>query len=70
MTTGSLFALSGLGWGLTIGGVVAAILAVVTIVAVLQNAELSGAEKAMWIVAAILFPILGAAVYFAVRRDW
>ncbi|HXV58300.1 MAG TPA: PLDc N-terminal domain-containing protein [Gaiellaceae bacterium] len=70
MTAGSLFALSGLGWGLTIGGVIAAILALVTVVAVVQNAELSGSEKAMWIVAAIIFPILGAAVYFTVRREW
>jgi hypothetical protein len=66
----SLLALGALGWGLTLGGVLAAILAVATILAVSRNAELTGAEKAMWIVAAIIFPILGAAVYFAVRREW
>lgn len=65
-----VFALGLLGWGLTIGGVIAFVLAVVTIVSVFQNHELTGAEKAVWVAAVILFPILGALVYFGVRRDW
>ena len=49
---------------------IAFVLAVVTIVSVFQNHELTGAEKAVWVAAVILFPILGALVYFGVRRDW
>ena len=46
---------------------IAFVLAVVTIVSVFQNHELTGAEKAVWVAAVILFPILGALVYFGVR---
>ena len=51
-------------------GVVALVLAVATIVSVLRNERVSGGEKAVWVVSAIIFPIFGALVYFTVRRDW
>ena len=51
-------------------GVVALVLAVATIVSVLRNERVSGGEKAVWVGSAIIFPILGAIVYFTVRRDW
>jgi bacteriorhodopsin len=51
-------------------GVVALVLAVATIVSVLRNPRLSGGERAVWVVASIIFPIFGALVYFTVRRDW
>jgi hypothetical protein len=63
----------GIGWvggGITALAVVAVVIGVAAIVSVLQNSEFSGAEKAVWVVAILLFPILGGAVYFAVRSDW
>jgi hypothetical protein len=51
-------------------GVVALVLAIATIVSVLRNPRVSGGEKAVWVVAAVVFPIFGAIVYFTVRRDW
>jgi uncharacterized membrane protein YiaA len=50
--------------------VVALVLAIATIVSALRNARLSGGEKAVWVVASLIFPIFGAIVYFTVRRDW
>jgi len=50
--------------------VLALVLGIAAIVSVLRNADLSGSAKAMWVVAILLFPILGAAVYFSVRSDW
>lgn len=51
-------------------GVIALVLAVATIVSVLRNPDVSGGEKIVWIVGVIVFPILGALVYFTVRRGW
>ena len=51
-------------------GVVALVLAIATIVSVLRNERVSGGEKAVWVVCAIIFPIFGAIVYVTVRRDW
>jgi uncharacterized membrane protein YiaA len=51
-------------------GVVALVLAVATWISVLRNRDMSGAEKAVWLVAVLIFPIFGALVYFTVRRDW
>jgi hypothetical protein len=65
-----LLAYGALSWTFTILGVVAFVAAIATIVAVLGNHELSGAEKAVWIVAVIFFPLFGALVYWTVRRDW
>jgi Phospholipase_D-nuclease N-terminal len=45
-------------------------LAIAALVSLFRNPELSGGAKAMWTVAILLFPILGAAVYFGVRSDW
>jgi hypothetical protein len=61
----------GPGWWLT-GPllVVALVVGIAAIVAVAQNAELSGSEKAIWVIAIVLFPLFGGVVYFAVRREW
>jgi hypothetical protein len=55
---------------LSLGGVVAVILAIAAIVSLLGNADLSGGAKVMWVLIIILFPILGAVVYFTVRSSW
>ena len=51
-------------------GVAALVLAVATIVSVLRNPRVSGGEKAVWVVCAVIFPFLGAITYFTVRRNW
>jgi uncharacterized membrane protein YhaH (DUF805 family) len=56
--------------GLTALGVLALVLAVVALYYVLRDRELSGSAKTMWILLVLFFPILGPAVYFAVRSDW
>jgi hypothetical protein len=35
-----------------------------------RDTQLSGGAKTMWIVIVLFFPILGPAIYFAVRSDW
>ncbi len=35
-----------------------------------KNPNLSGSAKAMWILIIVLFPLVGAVVYLAVREDW
>ena len=50
--------------------VAALVLIVVTLVSVFRNSDISGGEKAVWVVATIVFPFLGSLVYFTVRRDW
>ncbi len=70
MTLAVLLALGMLTWTFTIVGVIALILAVATWISALRNPDLSGAEKAVWLVAVLIFPIFGALVYFTVRRDW
>jgi Phospholipase_D-nuclease N-terminal len=56
--------------GLTLAGLLALVLAVAAVVSVANDNQLSSSAKVMWIVIVALFPILGAAVYFGVRRDW
>ena len=56
--------------GLTALGVLALVLAVAALFYLSRDAELSGGSKALWIVLVLFFPILGPAVYFAVRSDW
>ena len=51
-------------------GIVALVVIVVTLVAVFRNPDISGGEKAVWVVATICFPLLGSLVYFTVRRGW
>ena len=63
----------GLGWfagGITALAVLEVVLAIAAIVSVLRNEDFSGGTKALWVFAIVLFPILGAVVYFAVRSDW
>ena len=50
--------------------VVALVVGIAAIVSVLKNTEFSGSEKAVWIIAIVLFPLFGGVVYFAVRREW
>jgi Na+/melibiose symporter-like transporter len=56
--------------GATVGGMLALVLAVIALVYLFRDSELSGGTKAMWVVLIVLFPILGPIVYFAVRSDW
>ena len=51
-------------------GLAALVLVVVTLVSVFRNPDVSGGEKAVWVVATIVFPFLGSLVYFTVRRGW
>jgi hypothetical protein len=63
----------GIGWlggGITALSVLAVVIGIAAIVSVLRNSEFSGAAKVLWVVAILLFPIFGGAVYFAVRSDW
>jgi hypothetical protein len=54
----------------TLVGLAALVLIVATLVSVFRNPRISGGEKAVWVVATIVFPFLGSLVYFTVRRDW
>jgi len=56
--------------GISVLSVVAVILAVAALVSVFKNPEFSGGAKAMWVLAILIFPIVGSAVYFGVRSDW
>ncbi len=49
---------------------VALVIGIAAIVSVLKNPQFSGSEKAVWIIAILLFPLLGGVVYFAVRSSW
>ena len=51
-------------------GLAALVLIIVTLVSVFRNPDVSGGEKAVWVVATIVFPFLGSLVYFTVRRGW
>ena len=51
-------------------GAVALVLAIATIVSVLRNPRVSGGEKAVWVVCAVICPFLGGITYFTVRRNW
>lgn len=68
MTTS--LALGWLGAGIGVLGAIALVVGVWALVSVLRNPDLSGGAKVMWVVAIILFPLLGAAVYAGVRSDW
>ncbi len=54
----------------TLVGLAALVLIVATLVSVFRNPDISGGEKAVWVVATIVFPFLGSLVYFTVRRGW
>jgi Phospholipase_D-nuclease N-terminal len=61
------------GWvagGATAGGVLALVLAVIALVSIVRDENLSGGSKALWVVIVLFLPILGPIVYFAVRSDW
>ena len=63
----------GIGWlggGITALAVLAVVLSIAAIVSVLRNEDLTGGSKLLWVFMIVLFPILGAAVYFGVRSDW
>lgn len=45
-------------------------LAVAACASVFRNTDLGGGGRALWIGIVVLFPFLGPAVYFGVRRDW
>lgn len=61
----------GPGWWLT-GPLlaVALVVGIAAIVSVVGNREFTGSEKAVWIVAIVLFPLFGGVGYFAVRKEW
>ena len=56
--------------GLTALGVIALVLAIAGLYYISRDPELTGSTKTMWIVLVLFFPIVGPAVYFAVRPDW
>jgi hypothetical protein len=56
--------------GLSVFGVFALVLAIVGLIAITRDAELTGGAKTLWIVLVLFFPIVGPAVYFGVRPDW
>jgi hypothetical protein len=63
----------GIGWlagGITALAVLEVVLGIAAIVSVLRNEDFSGSSKALWVLAIVLFPILGAVIYFSVRSDW
>jgi hypothetical protein len=35
-----------------------------------RNPRLSGGETAMWLLAIVLLPFVGAVIYLGVREDW
>ena len=45
-------------------------LAAAACVSVFRNAELTGGARALWVAIVLVFPFLGPAIYFGVRRDW
>lgn len=65
-----VLAVGWLGSGITIALVAAVVLGIAAIVSVLRNPNFSRGSKALWVIAIVLFPILGGAVYFGVRSDW
>jgi hypothetical protein len=70
MNVASVIASDKLAGGLTALGVIALVLAVTGLYYVSRDTQLSGGAKTMWIVIVLFFPILGPAIYFAVRSDW
>jgi len=56
--------------GISVLSVLALVLAIAALVSVFKNPEFSGGTKAMWVLAILIFPIVGSAVYFGVRSDW
>ena len=66
-------AILGIGWlagGITALAILEVVLVVAAVVSVLRNEDFSGSAKALWLLAIVLFPIVGAVIYFAVRKDW
>jgi Phospholipase_D-nuclease N-terminal len=70
MSVAYVIASAKLAGGLTALGVIALVLAVAALFYLSRDTQLSGSAKTMWIVLVLFFPILGPAVYFAVRSDW
>lgn len=58
-----------MGWWWILAAAVVA-LAVSALLDVFRNRDLSSGARALWAVVVVLFPLLGSAVYFGVRRDW
>jgi hypothetical protein len=56
--------------GVSVGLVVALVLAVPALVSVSRNRELSRSARSAWVLIIVLLPILGSLVYFGVRSDW
>jgi phospholipase D-like protein len=56
--------------GISAGGVIALVLAVLALVYVFRDPELSGGARVLWVALVVFFPIFGPIVYFAVRSDW
>ena len=69
MVPPAVLALGLLGFGLSLGGVIALVLAVAALVSVLRNPDISSGSKAIWAVAIVFLPILGAIVYFGVNSE-
>jgi hypothetical protein len=70
MNLAYVLAFGKLAGGLTALGVVALVLAVTAFVYLARDPELGTGGKVMWVVIILFFPIVGAAVYFAVRSEW
>ena len=56
--------------GITLGAILALVLAIAAFVSLLRNPDLSGGSKVGWVVVILLFPIFGSIVYFGVKSDW
>jgi hypothetical protein len=46
------------------------ILALMAILSIVRNPEISGGSRLLWILVILIFPLFGSLVYFGVRRDW
>jgi hypothetical protein len=46
------------------------VLAVAACRDVFRNHDLDGGARTLWTAIVLVFPILGPAIYFGVRRDW
>ena len=55
---------------LTLAILAAVVLAIAALVDVFRNRDLHGGGRTLWVAIVLVFPILGPAIYFGVRRDW
>ena len=46
------------------------ILALMAILSIVRNPEISGGSRLLWILVILIFPLFGSLIYFGVRRDW